>query len=160
MGNETSNELHMQLGILIGSSQATNEALKQQTETIARLSGDIQQSVLKVDRLESGLTKTNQDIIALRNSVLTHDKLNRFGLHVDDADAIKLDLAHARASRMATEDRKPVRNQVRSVVIAGLVLSIAAWIGEAIYSETAADFGVIAIQAAHVKGLQQNGNNH
>jgi len=145
MGNETSNELHMQLGILIGSSQATNEALKQQTETIARLSGDIQQSVLKVDRLESGLT---------------HDKLNRFGLHVDDADAIKLDLAHARASRMATEDRKPVRNQVRSVVIAGLVLSIAAWIGEAIYSETAADFGVIAIQAAHVKGLQQNGNNH
>jgi len=160
MDNETSNDLHMQLGILIGTSQATNEALKQQTETIARLSGDIQQSVLKVDRLEGGLTKTNADIMALRNSVLTPDKLNSFGLHADDADAIKLDLAHARASRMAKEDRKPVHNQVRAVVVAGLVLSIAAWVGEALYSETAADFGVIAIQGAHAKGLQQNGNNH
>ena len=157
MDIETSNDLHMQLGILIGTSQATNEALKQQTETIARLSGDIQQSVLKVDRLESGLTKTNQDIMTLRNSVLTHDKLNRFGLHTDDADAIKLDLAHARAARLAKEDRKPVHNQVRAVVIAGMVLAFVSWIGEAVYSEGAADVGMIAI---HAKGLTPNGNNH
>jgi len=155
MPDDRNHDVHIQLGILIGTSEATNKALQQQTQVIERLSGDIQKSVLKVDRLESWMTHTADDVITIRDEMIRPADLNKFGLHEEDAAQIKLDLEHARFARLEQEDKKPIHRQVKSAIIAALAIAGLSWVGESFY-EMAQTSMIAAIVIPHNRATKHD----
>jgi len=125
--------LHMLLGELSMASRMTSEALRQQTTALAELSRSVQESHVSFKSLESGLRRANEDIKAVRVNMLTPEHLRSFGLRAEDALSIKLDLEHARESRIAADDVRPMTRQIKTTVAATILAAIFMWAGTTVW---------------------------
>jgi len=139
------NSLHLLVGELTATVKATSDAIAKQTSVMESLRQEVSQSTLSFSKLEMGLNHANNDIRKLRELVLTPDQLRQLGIALDDAVSVKLDMTHLRSLRTAHDERKPINVQVRSAVIAGILLAVFGYL-----TSTTNWFGFGKAQAASV----------
>jgi hypothetical protein len=131
---EQDKSLHMIVGELVASSSLTLDAVARQTSVIESMQRDVQQTTRSFDRLEEGLKKTNQDIITLRDGMLTKEAMRHVGIDLDDADGHKMDMKHLREIREKHEENKPIGIEIKKAVLALIATGIVGWAGAAMWT--------------------------
>lgn len=121
------NKTHQLLGQLIEAQHNTRSE-------VAGLSQSVQAHTSRLTDFEHGLRRANEDLMRLRDSVVTPDSLRRVGLDLNDHSEHRKDFEHLRASRQAAEERRPMLRQAVTAVLVAALLGTSAWVGATVWS--------------------------
>ena len=129
--------IYLRLGEMLGAQKSIADAVKHQTLKIDNLAREVQESASGFSKLADGLKAANKDIIAMRDSVITPDKLRKVGIDIDDADNHKLDMDHLRDLRESHEKNSPASRSIKTAIITAILVlsatSIYSWASRAIW---------------------------
>lgn len=114
------NKTHQLLGQLI-------EAQNNTTRTVSEMSQVVQAHTTRLGDFEHGLSRANQDLMRLRESMITPETLRRLGLDMDDHEAHRKDSEFLRSSRLSAEERKPIMRSTITALITAATLGAAVW---------------------------------
>lgn len=128
--NDKMHELHFVVGELTAHIKSTQESINRQTCSIDRLSTEVNQLSSKHSKLEQGLAKANEDIILIKNNMITEEKLNSYGLSSDDKRNHREDMTYLRNARHAFNKRKPIIFNIKR----GVITAIASLVVTAIWA--------------------------
>lgn len=134
------NKTHQLLGQLIEAQHNTRSE-------VAGLSQNVQAHTSRLTDFEHGLRRANEDLMRLRDSVVTPDSLRRIGIDLNDHSEHRRDFEYLRGSRQAAEGRKPLFRNVATALATAAALGISAWSWSALSERAAAD--VIAATKDH-----------
>lgn len=127
MPDDNNPQLLLLVGQLVEATKQTHETVNKQTGAIENLAREVQDSAHQFRSLEGKLKKTNEDIMSLRDSVVTPEKLRLIGIHIDQAEEHKKDFAHLRDLREAHEEINPVKKKIKTGVIIAILSAIIGW---------------------------------
>lgn len=117
--NDKSHDLHFAVGELTAHIKLTQDSINRQTNSIEKLSVEVHQLSSKHSKLEHGLMKANEDIISIRDNMVTDEKLRNYGLRSDDQVEHKKDIEYLRKSRSKYERTRPfIFNAKRGIITA------------------------------------------
>lgn len=122
--DDNSPQIPMIVGRLIATTEATNNALEKNTKSLENFSTELHKLALSFSELQDGLVHTNNDIMQIRNSLLTKDHLRRAGIDIDDALEIKADMDHLRELRASRDEAKPVNQNLKVAIISAVIIGI------------------------------------
>lgn len=128
--NDKTHELHFAVGELTAHIKSTQESINRQTASIDKLSVEVHQLASKHSKLEHGLTKANEDIMSIKNNMVTSDKLGDYGLKSYDQNGHKEDLEYLRKIRYKHEKTKPLIFNIKR----GIITAIASIVVTAIWA--------------------------
>lgn len=114
------NKTHQLLGQLL-------EAQHRTSSEVSTLAQNVQAHTSRLTDFEHGLRRANDDLMRLRDTVVTPDSLRRVGLDLNDAGEHRKDFEHLRAVRQSAEERRPVLKSVVNAVAVAAALGVAAW---------------------------------
>lgn len=126
------NKTHQLLGQLIEAQHNTRSE-------VAGLSQNVQAHTSRLADFEHGLRRANEDLMRLRDSVITPDSLRRVGIDLNDHVEHKKDFDYLRDRRQAAEDRKPVLRGVVTAIATAAAVGVAAWAWSAVATKARAD---------------------
>lgn len=131
--------LQRTIGEMSASLRYTADAIQTQARAIESLSIEMRRNTSALASLESGLASANSDIVEIRASLVAPETLRKLGMDVDDYPASRADFEHLRASRMASEENKPLLAEAKKTVLTGLLAAALAWLGPTIVERIKAD---------------------
>lgn len=134
-----SDDLQRTIGEMSASLRYTADAIAAQARGIESLSTEMRRNTSALASLESGLASANSDIVEIRANLATPETLRRLGVDVDDYPASRADFEHLRASRMASEENKPLLAEAKKTILTGLLAAALAWLGPTIVDRIKAD---------------------
>lgn len=123
---------HQLLGQLI-------EAQHRTSSEVSNLTQNVQAHTSRLADFEHGLRRANDDLMRLRDTVVTPDNLRRVGLDLNDATEHRKDFEHLRAARQSAEERRPILRNVINAVAVAAALGAAAWGWAAVTERARAD---------------------
>ena len=132
-------DLHRTIGEMSASLRYTADAIQTQARAIESLSAEMRRNTSALASLESGLASANSDIVEIRASLVAPETLRKLGMDVDDYPASRADFEHLRASRMASEENKPLLAEAKKTILTGLLAAALAWLGPTIVERIKAD---------------------
>lgn len=126
------NKTHQLLGQLIEAQHNTRSE-------VAGLSQNVQAHTSRLTDFEHGLRRANEDLMRLRDSVVTPDSLRRVGLDLSDHSEHRKDFEYLRGSRQAAEGRRPVLRSMVTALATAAALGVAAWAWAAMADKARSD---------------------
>lgn len=132
-------DLQRTIGEMSASLRYTADAISTQARAIESLSTEMRRNTSALASLESGLASANSDIVEIRANLATPETLRKLGMDVDDFPASRADFEHLRASRMASEENKPLLAEAKKTILTGLLAAALAWLGPMIVERIKAD---------------------
>ena len=126
------NKTHQLLGQLIEAQQNTRSE-------VAGLSQNVQAHTSRLTDFEHGLRRANEDLMRLRDSVVTPDSLRRVGLDINDHSEHRKDFEYLRGTRQAAEERRPILRGVVTGLASVAAIGVAAWAWSAVTIKARAD---------------------
>ena len=132
-------DLQRTIGEMSASLRYTADAISTQARAIESLSTEMRRNTSALASLESGLASANSDIVEIRANLATPETLRKLGVDVDDYPASRADFEHLRASRMASEENKPLLAEAKKTILTGLLAAALAWLGPTIVERIKAD---------------------
>lgn len=132
-------DLQRTIGEMSASLRYTANAISTQARAIESLSAEMRRNTSALASLESGLASANSDIVEIRANLATPETLRKLGVDVDDYPASRADFEHLRASRMASEENKPLLAEAKKTILTGLLAAALAWLGPTIVERIKAD---------------------
>ena len=132
-------DLQRTIGEMSASMRYTADAIAAQARAIESLSTEMRRNTSALASLESGLASANSDIVEIRANLATPETLRKLGVDVDDYPASRADFEHLRASRMASEENKPLLAEAKKTILTGLLAAALAWLGPTIVERIKAD---------------------
>ena len=137
-----SDDLQRTIGEMSASMRYTADAIAAQARAIETLSVEMRRNTSALASLESGLAHANDDIIEIRAGLVAPETLRKLGIDVDDHSASRADFEHLRASRMASEENKPLLAEAKKTILTGLLAAALAWLGPTIVERIKADVSI------------------
>ena len=134
-----SDDLQRTIGEMSASMRYTADAIAAQARAIETLSVEMRRNTSALASLESGLAHANNDITEIRAGLVAPETLRRLGIDVDDQPASRADFEHLRASRVASEENKPLLAEAKKTILTGLLAAALAWLGPTIVERIKAD---------------------
>ena len=134
-----SDDMQRTIGEMSASMRYTADAIAAQARAIETLSVEMRRNTSALASLESGLAHANNDIIEIRAGLVAPETLRKLGIDVDDQSASRADFEYLRASRMNSEENKPLLAEAKKTVLTGLLAAALAWLGPTIVERIKAD---------------------
>lgn len=132
-------DLQRTIGEMSASMRYTADAIAAQARAIETLSAEMRRNTSALASLESGLAHANNDIIEIRAGLVAPETLRKLGIDVDDQSASRADFEHLRASRMNSEENKPLLAEAKKTILTGLLAAALAWLGPTIVERIKVD---------------------